>query len=1055
MSQEVSPDYNPEALEAYSCSRCRKLKKKCPRQLPQCNNCVKAREVCHYPGRAPRRTKKELREAIMRGEVLPSMKRKNKRSFRELTTADLRNLENWDDPMGYNKSADHAANMPMGNTVTAVGGSLGAPPPHLSVNPLPPGILPHSLPIGNPPQMAGNTIVGTPMTTTSDPGQQPHISFGTDAFGNRTAYSLVPPAQKARIVLDQNPKFVNAQSAFKANEINIPVTSPHVANQVFPEGVSSLISALNTMNDNVSANTPIALSYLQLQKLHQQQQHLQQQEQQQQQILQQQLQQQHQQQMHQQQLQQQQQGLPDAGNIAHPLNAGVYPTIPGQRTTPGPPTFPIPAQTVVPPQLSQQQQEQQQNSHSFPTSPFETKERPSYGTSVLNNLHQVSPFPSKTKEENMADSDSVPIDSASIAYEVIQSKYNGSKASNWSHEDGSYKPIGRELLDRFIAAYFKHNHRLFPMIDKISLSNEVTSIKNLEQVDKLEASNPSLSKAFIFQLQMIMAIGCTTLQRAGMLTEIEENLCEHLSFLAMKNFRHVLELQDLETVKCLLLLGIYSFFEPKGVSSWTISGITMRLVIELGLNRPLTAKKMTTMSAMDVESRYRVFWSAYCYERVVATSLGRISAIDDEDVGVPLPRALYDSELEDIEVSNMIISLRKMGGKIYKEVHSVSAGRKNLSMEEKQAIISKLRQELDCIYNAECEKRKLNTTAKLTDPNSSENSFKREVMGTTPAQSAHNESVGSVLSPNSEFSTNGLHSRHMHIMTPSADSPMANSIPHSGHSQNSSIVATPSAGETPENTQNPSTTATLTNNNDLATSSTTITKDNNNDKTTRDDSPSNKNERMGSNESGKLVTDSNAETTSHPTEDEMNPPTTVGKLNGKNTHEISFHTSDVWLAMRYSQLQILLYRPSALIPKPPLESLTILGEFCLEAWKHTYTLYKKKLLPLNWITLFRTLTICNTILYCLCQWSIDLVASAMEIQQCVEILKHFGAKWVFAMKCADVFQNISNTIVDISLAHGQVPNIDKLTRELFGASDAYQDILDQNNVDVSWLDRIP
>lgn len=180
----------------------------------------------------------------------------------------------------------------------------------------------------------------------------------------------------------------------------------------------------------------------------------------------------------------------------------------------------------------------------------------------------------------------------------------------------------------------------------------------------------------------------------------------------------------------------------------------------------------------------------------------------------------------------------------------------------------------------------------------------------------------------------------------------------------------------------------------------------------------------------------------------------VERENNSTTNVISFHSSEIWLAMRYSQLQILLYRPSALMPKPPIDSLSTLGEFCLQAWKHTYTLYKKRLLPLNWITLFRTLTICNTILYCLCQWSIDLIESKIEIQQCVEILRHFGERWIFAMRCADVFQNISNTILDISLSHGKVPNMDQLTRELFGASDSYQDILDENNVDVSWVDKL-
>ncbi|KAL3235592.1 Stb5p [Nakaseomyces bracarensis] len=1047
MSQEI----NGEAMEAYSCSRCRKLKKKCPRQLPQCSNCVKAREVCHYPGRAPRRTKKELREAILKGEVLPSMKRKSRKIFRELTTADLRNLESWHDPMGQNMGSGTLNTPGNSNVTTNLAMSVNVVGSNMPVNSMSHnGVMPQGpYPSSTSGVIGHNAMVGTPMTTTSDPGQT-QISYGTDVFGNRTAYSLIPPAQKARLVLDQNPKFVNPQSAFKANMLNVPITSPHVANQVFPEGVSSLIGTLNTMNDNLSANTPIALSYLQLQKLHQQQQQIQQQQH----LQHQELQQQH-------LLQQQLQHVrSDLGTILPPVNTAVPPAVSNQRATSGTSGFPFTTpQPLAPTQVKHQQQ---QVSHSFPTSPYETKERGVYDSNVINNLQNTN-SPVAKVESSSVDSDNIAIDAASIAYETISSRYNGCKSSNWVNDDGSYKTIDTSLLDKFIAAYFKHNHRLFPMIDKIFLLNDVSTIKHFEQVDRIEENNPALSKAFVFQLQMIMAIGCTTLQRAGMLSEIEENLCEHLSFLAMNKFRDVLALQNLETVKCLLLLGIYSFFEPKGVSSWTISGIVMRLVIELGLNRPLTAKKMSSMSAMDVESRYRVFWSAYCYERVVATALGRISAIDDEDVGVPLPRALYDSEIEDIEVANMIISLRKMGGKIYKEVHSVSAGRKNITMEEKQAIITSLREELDCIYKTEVEKRRVKNSTKTSKNVLSVQEFKESKIENTPSQS-HNDSLVSVLSANSDTSTNAVHSKSLQVMTPNTDSPKQISYSKSPEDTTPSGNKTPAVDNTVISSTDTATSANQAAQNEVSKSPTSsiITSKLTNEKTT-EDSTASPDQQISSNVNNNSAA-SIPKTTVSPTEvpdgtsvtvpDECASVKTTSPQTSKPTHEISFHTSDVWLAMRYSQLQILLYRPSALIPKPPLESLTILGEFCLEAWKHTYTLYKKKLLPLNWITLFRTLTICNTILYCLCQWSIDLVASAMEIQQCVEILRDFGAKWVFALKCADVFQNISNTIVDISLAHGQVPNIDKLTRELFGASDAYQDILDQNNVDVSWLDRI-
>lgn len=492
-------------------------------------------------------------------------------------------------------------------------------------------------------------------------------------------------------------------------------------------------------------------------------------------------------------------------------------------------------------------------------------------------------------------SESTPITASAIQIETVLSVFKGGRTTPMKQLP---LQIQRPLYDRFVAAFFKHNHMSYPLLNKVDFLNKVSNIRDF---NTLEDEEEGYDDVFIFELYMTMAIGCTTLQRAGMLSAEEEGLSEHFSYMAMKRFCPVMHLQNLETIKCLLLLGIYSFFEPKGVSSWTISGLIMRLCIGFGLNRALTTKKLKTMSMIDVEMRYRAFWSFYSYERLVATSLGRISCLHDDDISVPLPRPLFEEENDDIEVTNMMISLRKLGGRIYRKVHSVGVGKKKLMLEEKRAIVEGLRAELDEVYKQETIKiRNLNIRANRYNEDNQKN-------------------------------------------------------------QNSSSC------------------------------------------------------------SGSCI---------------------------------SFHHSEEWLTMRYYQLQIMLYRPSVLIPKPAMDSLTILGDACLKSLKYTYSLYQRRLLPLNWITLFRVLTICNTMLYCLCQWSIDIIESKIEIHQCIEVLKHFGAKWVFAAKCADVFSNVNNMILDISLSNGRVPNMDKLTRELFGASNEYQEILDENNVDISWVDNI-
>lgn len=727
-------------FEAYSCARCRKLKKRCPKQTPNCNNCVSVGVPCNYPGRAPRRSKKELEAARLRGEYEPSKRRK--KDVNDINTGN-----------SGNTSASNA-----------------------STN--------------------SNTSPVLAFTPTSMP----------DALSDVGARNLT----------------------------NVPDNNM--------EGVSSLISALNSSFDpSTHFKTPPAFP-----------------------------------------------SLVSTNNVSNNMNTNL---VLDSQTPSIFSSFPQPLTTNE----HKNMHNNEANNNIIPglTQPIVP---PSYQTvpMLITNSNVKSVDKPKTNVRssfNMEMFDSVPIIDSAIQLETISSVFKGGKETPWVKEDNSYREIDRSLYDRFIAAYFNHNHRTFPMVDKTGFLNRVSTIRDFTQMDG------QYNDEFIFKLYMIMAIGCTTLQRAGMLFKDQEELSEHFAYIAMKKFSIVISLQNIGTVKSLLLLGIYSFFEPKGVSSWTISGLLMRLAISLGLNRALPQKKLRTMTATDVELRNRTFWSAYCFERLVATSLGRISAIDDDEINVPLPRSLYKEEESDLEVTLMTITLRRLSGRIYKKVHSVSVGKRNLNSDDKQKIINSLRKEIDDVYATQ--------RAKIQK------------------QKTENYSVAYF---NSEFI-------------------------------------------------------------------------------------------------------------------------------GDNPDMISFHSSDIWLAMRYSQFQIMLYRPSVLIPKPPLESLTILGEFCLKALKFTYTLYKKKMLPLNWITLFRALTICNTMLYCLCQWSVDLIESKKEIQQCVDILQHFGEKWVFATKCAEVFQNISATILDISLSNGQVPNMDKLTRELFGASDEYKEILDENNVDVAWADK--
>ena len=52
--QKRDPDYLAESISPYSCNRCKRIKKKCSKTIPTCDNCFKAETNCEYLKRKKR-----------------------------------------------------------------------------------------------------------------------------------------------------------------------------------------------------------------------------------------------------------------------------------------------------------------------------------------------------------------------------------------------------------------------------------------------------------------------------------------------------------------------------------------------------------------------------------------------------------------------------------------------------------------------------------------------------------------------------------------------------------------------------------------------------------------------------------------------------------------------------------------------------------------------------------------------------------------------------------------------------------------------------------------
>jgi hypothetical protein len=99
---------------------------------------------------------------------------------------------------------------------------------------------------------------------------------------------------------------------------------------------------------------------------------------------------------------------------------------------------------------------------------------------------------------------------------------------------------------------------------------------------------------------------------------------------------------NLETIQGLLLMAQFAINEPQSLNAWMVSGLAMRLAIDLGLHRKV---RPSAYSVFESEMRKRVFWAAYAVDRNICIALGRPLGIQDNEINVELPLPWSDDDL--------------------------------------------------------------------------------------------------------------------------------------------------------------------------------------------------------------------------------------------------------------------------------------------------------------------------------------------------------------------------------------------------------------------------
>ncbi|RAH65484.1 fungal specific transcription factor domain-containing protein, partial [Aspergillus aculeatinus CBS 121060] len=245
-----------------------------------------------------------------------------------------------------------------------------------------------------------------------------------------------------------------------------------------------------------------------------------------------------------------------------------------------------------------------------------------------------------------------------------------------------------------VEAFLHHVYRAYPFLDREWILRAAADVPDDGPEDDAMV------------LYMVMAIGHTSLERSG---KAPSAGTAGFTIAYAEILQRCTMSESIHSIQILILLALYSLFDPQGPSTWTIVGIVTRQAVSLGLTRPGLWEDGLTPQA--VQLRRRLFWSIFVLDRMMAVSVGQSPGLTVEDSMIPLPTITVEefatperAEVAAVlQVSRHVIELRQLEARILSTVHLAGGG----SPEEKapfdcSMITAKLRLEIENWYSQGC-----------------------------------------------------------------------------------------------------------------------------------------------------------------------------------------------------------------------------------------------------------------------------------------------------------------------------------------------------------------
>ncbi|KAG2181152.1 hypothetical protein INT43_008734 [Umbelopsis isabellina] len=230
----------------------------------------------------------------------------------------------------------------------------------------------------------------------------------------------------------------------------------------------------------------------------------------------------------------------------------------------------------------------------------------SYGNGKSNSM-DYSPAPSPTSASSRLSQ-----------FSPILSHSSNSLTSRSQTDDVMPSP---EIIEHLVAVFFEH---LYPMMPILHPKFFMEKIRKKQCPEVL--------------LLSVMALAA----RSDVLENPPWYSGEKYASRARKIINGIFDYPSVTSAQALLLLGIYEFGCSRGPRSWMFLGMSLRMCVELGLNKESLSEMefnspISEEEWVEKESRRRLFWQAYIVDILACANSGRPTAISELDCQILLP----------------------------------------------------------------------------------------------------------------------------------------------------------------------------------------------------------------------------------------------------------------------------------------------------------------------------------------------------------------------------------------------------------------------------------